>query len=433
MRKTKPIIISAEDLSLIDFDKVQTSRANLNKLKETLDVFLFQQWTILEEVSLNGSINKDEPIVSIDPRTGEYRVGRYIGSVKLSEQFILKITPREQGFFEGILAAVSEIKFIRSPSEVSEHGFYNWLLIRIIFYGRLKKAFSKCLPFIRKTYSVKGKHLTGKLNINKTVRTLAKKQLVSDQSKKIISPPISSLIVRASGILELKVPDVYNKKRLSSNFELSSDFRGQLSIFKRAIKGTSIKERNEPLKYNSLSVVYKPVTNLAEKIIDLQMSNSNGDIDGLTVLFDVAELWEQFCFIFLQKKFEGCEVIDCSDKVVGSVDIDGLFKIKPDFLILKSGKLVAIADAKYKFTYGLGRENGTTREDLYQMVTYLNCSLGYEWNNLSSNKLLLLYPSFTNIETSLNRENSILKTTKHGHEIQRCLINTDMQDILSIA
>ena len=88
-------------------------------------------------------------------------------------------------------------------------------------------------------------------------------------------------------------------------------------------------------------------------------------------------------------------------------------------MIYKQGKIHAIADAKYKFTHGQNREYGTTRDDLYQMITYLH-SID-DWQD-EPRQALLLYPDFKDTESNINSKQDELSLTGGG-VIKRYLLN----------
>ena len=157
------VVIEAEDLSEINL-KGLTLR-NTEKAIAALYQMLQDQWQWLDHVSMNGRIDRNEPVISFDQYSGKIRAGRFIGSIEIANNCVLRVSPKEPDFFEGMLEEIYGVKFIKSPNDTGREGFYNWHLIRTIFYGRLLRAYGKSLPLVRRADVVAGQYLSGKLNV----------------------------------------------------------------------------------------------------------------------------------------------------------------------------------------------------------------------------------------------------------------------------
>jgi 5-methylcytosine-specific restriction enzyme subunit McrC len=138
------------------------------------------------------------------------------------------------------------------------------------------------------------------------------------------------------------------------------------------------------IRYSKLNFHYKKVMELSSLIIksesiksDSSLSNNN----SFSYFLDIAELWENYLLKVLQRNLpeyyiyspneEGGEyLLEDSDRKIR--------QIRPDIMIKKDGKVVAILDAKYKSYNQIGQYANcekfpyfVSRDDLYQMSTYL--------------------------------------------------------------
>jgi len=427
MRKFSKTIL-AKDLSIID-------RASLAPKKSiALNNFIDNQSRLLAEANVFRSRQeKLERIVRFDQYDGTLWAGRFVGNIPLNDEYSLRIDPKEPEFFETMVQEVYGLRFLKLPGGVDATGFYSWQLIRSIFYGQLLKVYAKSLPLVRVSKTCSSQFLTGKMIVAATSRSLARGKIVSDVSERIVSPPIASLIVRASKILEAGIRESSSNKSIRANGVVDIDdkrIKTALLEFNNAYNKSSKRQKIQPIRYTALSMGYKGVVELAQMIIELKIGSGVGSKKNLTVLFDIAEIWEYFCLKFLQKEYLDHEIVHCAQDNVGYLDKTQLFGLKPDFLIMRLGKIVAVADAKYKLTsYKQDRMHGTSRDDIYQMNAYLNSDLGSEWEQ-PVKTLLLLYPDFKSSKSVITKNKAVLRTSEHDHIIRRCLIDEQLNDVL---
>ena len=161
----------------------------------------------------------------------------------------------------------------------------------------------------------------------------------------------------------------------------------------------------------------------AFQLADLFLENnvyhfSAGRKDVTAFVFDMNRLFEGYITAFLVKHKlaifgDQAEKITVISQAVGRHDyflkqtVPGdkdVFHLKPDILIQKGGKLVCIADTKYKTLEPGKRDLGLQVEDSYQMLAY---SIALECD-----RIILLYPqpesNFFRAEYKVNRHNTQL-------------------------
>ena len=87
------------------------------------------------------------------------------------------------------------------------------------------------------------------------------------------------------------------------------------------------------------------------------------------------QLWENYLLKILQKNLPQYNIYSPNDRGGDYLIEDSFRQIRPDIIIEDGGKIIAILDAKYKWYNKIGKyanfDNAVSREDLYQMTTYL--------------------------------------------------------------
>jgi 5-methylcytosine-specific restriction endonuclease McrBC regulatory subunit McrC len=137
----------------------------------------------------------------------------------------------------------------------------------------------------------------------------------------------------------------------------------------------------------------------------------------------MSELWENYIIHVLEEHLKPPYRI-----VAGNFEEDEFLlqgpnrQLKPDIIIYKEGDPVAILDAKYKAYHHFGRQHGkdVSREDLYQMSTYLlHYSLRY-----GTRKLIGLFVSPTE-----QREDDSLHPYSGGSDLATGLLNLNLTQV----
>lgn len=133
------------------------------------------------------------------------------------------------------------------------------------------------------------------------------------------------------------------------------------------------------IKYTKMNFVYKPVMEFSKAIISRHLAESNPNSPKMaeTAFFvDMAELWEMYLLRILQKKLNDDYKVYSPNLSAGAFLLENENRaIRPDIIIEKNNQVVMILDAKYKRYKTLGSTSkepyAVSREDLYQMTTYL--------------------------------------------------------------
>ncbi len=197
--------------------------------------------------------------------------------------------------------------------------------------------------------------------------------------------------------------------------------------------GVSNKEVNlkqiQNIRYSKLNFHYKKVMELSSLIIKKESKtsdiSSNSD-DSFAYFVDIAELWENYLLKVLQKGLpEYYYIYSPNEKGGVSLFADGSRSIRPDIIIEKNGKVIAILDAKYKWYKKIGstaRDNAcVSRDDLYQMTAYL-----YHYGK-ESEKIVGLFISPVEQENNERKKREMPKklNNNQNHEIGVLNLNID--------
>lgn len=133
--------------------------------------------------------------------------------------------------------------------------------------------------------------------------------------------------------------------------------------------------------------------------------------EGLTLLFPMNDLFEKYIAALLRKALinSGVEVIDqggyltCLGTFTGKHLYSGnTFRTKPDLILRRDGKMIAIIDTKWK---RLGRNlvgptDGVSQSDVYQLMAYARL--------YPTSDLMLLYPAIPGAPAGEQREFGIV-------------------------
>lgn len=140
------------------------------------------------------------------------------------------------------------------------------------------------------------------------------------------------------------------------------------------------------ISYSKLNISYKKVMELSGLIIKNESKSSNKSFknDSFSYFLDIAEVWENYLLKLLEKNLLEYTIYSPNEKGGVSLFTDGSREIRPDIIIEKDNRVVAVLDAKYKHYNKIGKYAGidksVSRDDLYQMATYL-----YYYGNKNEN------------------------------------------------
>ena len=132
----------------------------------------------------------------------------------------------------------------------------------------------------------------------------------------------------------------------------------------------------EKIRYTRINAVYKPLINLCKTVLSNKnaQSSSGGSRQDISYFIDIAELWEMYLLKLLQRNLPPEYLVYSPNANVGDFLLNNnMRELRPDIIIERNNKVVMIIDAKYKWysEFGNTAKLGVSREDLYQMTTYL--------------------------------------------------------------
>jgi len=102
-----------------------------------------------------------------------------------------------------------------------------------------------------------------------------------------------------------------------------------------------------------------------------------GNTDGFTMLFPLQHLFERALRQVLAETLSnfGITIRNSGEPLFllrGNDDGDNVLRLKPDYLLYRGNRLIAVADAKWKRLSETARAYGARREDFYQINAYLD-------------------------------------------------------------
>ena len=135
-------------------------------------------------------------------------------------------------------------------------------------------------------------------------------------------------------------------------------------------------EKIDRISYHRMNIMYRPLMQLSKAIIrKFGASNFQSNIETMSYFVDWTEVWENYLLKIMQKRLPEYTFVSPNDNAENSLLLDCGRSIRPDFLVYnKQGELIAVMDAKYKNYNQIGATESAeaiSREDLYQMTTYL--------------------------------------------------------------
>lgn len=138
----------------------------------------------------------------------------------------------------------------------------------------------------------------------------------------------------------------------------------------------------DKIKYNRMNEIYKPVMQVSKLIMEKYGSRfTRGEMhEGASFFIDMTELWETYLLRVLRKYLspKGYRVLSPNAMAPIYLLENEMRSIRPDMLIYDNNRPLLIIDAKYKDYKELGKtarndyNTCVSREDLYQLVTYLH-------------------------------------------------------------
>lgn len=297
----------------------------------------------------------------------------YIGFCSIDGvDFVIK--PRF-GIFNHLISYACSIYVPENESNItSNQTCKNYWLISILWKAVLQRAIS--MGQIPKEYKTENKNLKyykGRLDISKQIRVnLTDASRFYCSYRKLTPDNTINRTIRYTYKLlcEKKMGSVVNDIR---------EYDDKLAMFGVENYPVEISDIDN-VKYTRMTEMYRPVMQFCKAIIQQNLSessmNSRNKID-IAYFIDMAELWEMYLLKILEVNLPEYDIFSPNLREREFL-MEGKYReVRPDLVIAdkNSGEPVVILDAKYKNYNSLGktaRISAVSREDLYQMTTYLH-------------------------------------------------------------
>lgn len=317
-------------------------------------------------------------ILSYDEKRGyevvnecNFFASHYIGRYTYGDYNII-VNPRFGNIFTYLIGYATNIYLPFGESHISFNNQNSscWL-IALLWKAMLNKALTTGqIPKNYETITHNQRNYRGRLALSKHIHTnLCDATRFYCTYKKLSMDTVINRTIRATyKILKDKGASV-----VVAEFEAYDKYLDSMGV-KSFIQ--NIREIDD-INYTRLTAPYKSVMELSKTILHnfkAEAANQDSDKRDVSYFIDVAELWEMYLLKLLQNNLSAEYHVFSPNAYAGSKLLDGKIReIRPDILIEKDGDVVMIIDAKYKnyFQFGAVANNGISREDLYQMSTYL--------------------------------------------------------------
>jgi 5-methylcytosine-specific restriction enzyme subunit McrC len=240
---------------------------------------------------------------------------------------------------------------------------------------------------------------------------------------------------------ELTIDNPYNQailhalhcahRALPSAHRLAINCEHMITLF--AGVGRAPKTTNEikRLPRNRLSARYECVLQLAVWIIQaIGPDIHHGEQRGLSLLFDMNTLFEEYVGRMCQRVLKGCGLRVSLQGPVRYLATDGkgipAFKMKPDIVILSGAKPEMVVDTKWKRLEQAKWRDGVAQADIYQMHAYAR--------RYGVSEVVLLYPHHQGLtnETGRCQSFTLLENEKSMSKHQITVATLDLSDLKTV-
>lgn len=301
----------------------------------------------------------------------KFSTSHYIGRFSRNGLDII-INPRfGNKIFQHIISYATNLFLPIGSSDIKEKTTSNsFWLIALLWKAMLNKALaSNQIPKEYQTITRNQKNFRGRLMVSKHIKAnLCNASMFYCTYKKLSMDNIINRTIRATyNILE--------KKSLNALVGEFSEYDNRLSSLGVASELDNINQI-DTIRYTKMNYAYFPVMQLSKAILSNKNaeSYSEGKRADVSYFIDIAELWEMYLLRLLQRELPEEYRVYSPNAQNGEYLLEkNAREIRPDIIIEKDNRIVMIIDAKYKWykNFGSTAKLGVSREDLYQMVTYL--------------------------------------------------------------
>jgi 5-methylcytosine-specific restriction enzyme subunit McrC len=305
-----------------------------------------------------------------------FEVSHFIGTytTKIGSEFVtLQIQPR---WGDGILSYLLQYTtgIYQPPDAVAatsqQKDCADWLLV-MLWKSLFNQALRRChIPKEYRERKTNDRFFRGRLDVSRQFRENS-----VDQSRFACVDAPLTLDTKISRTIRhiirlLSKPGAY--PALMRDLAGYEERLAAFGVSENDVKPADIAK----IRYTRLSIGYRPLMQASQAIMRRfgGCTLQNAASETPSYFIDLAELWENYLLAILQRHLPSEYRIWSPNETGGSHLLTGEKRaIRPDILIEKSGQIVAVLDAKFKNYTQIGRhkKGGVSREDLYQMGTYL--------------------------------------------------------------
>lgn len=310
------------------------------------------------------------------PTEAKVYTSHYVGfysTVINNQPVTIKIEPRfGESVRNYLFAHALELYLPKGESGQEKSIASNLWLMALLWRAMVEKAITKSQ--IPKTYQKIEKnqsYFRGRLNVAKQI-----KYNLVDQSKFYCN---YSKLSYNNTINQTVRYCYYLLKKYKCGYALKgfAEYDAMLNDFGVSNQPVEIKDIQN-IHYTPMTKYYKPLMELSKNLITFKHYQNTSNLqqkNSIAMFIDMAEIWENYIYNLLRKNLSDYEIENPNLKGDYELFEDKSRKVRPDILIKKEGKVIAVIDAKYKRYTCIGEnakvDGAVSREDLYQMMTYL--------------------------------------------------------------
>lgn len=302
-------------------------------------------------------------------------VSNFIGcyTTKIDEEIVkIDITPRWGEKIISYLLQYTTGIYIPPESlqgNKEEKNSSEWLLVflwKSAFHQALRRAH---IPKEYRAIKTNNSVFKGRLDVARQI-----KENITNQTKFccIDSPQTRDIIINRTIRYAIKLLRRNQPKLLGTDI---NGYDERLSSF--GVKDCIVNVREiDGIRYTKMSESYRRLMQISKSLIKHYGASSDKNTsDQPSFFIDISEIWENYLFAIIKKYLKGYEVMNPNETGGYYLFPDGGRSIRPDLIIKKDNNIIAIIDAKYKKYKEIGKtaqhEGAVSRDDLYQMITYL--------------------------------------------------------------
>lgn len=304
-----------------------------------------------------------------------FNVSHFVGSYSATidgKVVTLEIKPRWGNALLGYLLQYTTGLFL--PPDASAGTDFarespEWLLV-LLWKSMFNQALRRChIPKEYRTIRTNNRFFKGRLDVQRQIR-----ENIADNSRFCcVHAPLTMNTTINQTIRH--VVRLLSRNRgfaaLMNDFAAYDQRLASFGVEQREVTPTEI----DRIRYTRMSRGYEQLMQTSKAIIRRFGGDGSEVLRADTSFFiDIAEIWENYLQAILTKYLPGDYRVFSPNESGGEWLIaNSKREIRPDILISKRDRVLAILDAKYKALNAIGKtaRDGVSREDLYQMTTYL--------------------------------------------------------------